>query len=71
MKSEEYNVKPKQAEALNDLNKIIGKKIPCLDERGIPSFGVKIDNMAWTLWSKRTSKTNFKARHYQRIVLKL
>ena len=41
--TEEYKVTPEQAQALNDLEKLIGKSIPLKEDVEYGNFGVKIE----------------------------
>ena len=46
-----YDIEPEQAKAIKELNKIVGKEIPFLDERGLPAFGFKVkDKHVIGLW---------------------
>jgi len=57
---EQYDVDPFQLRILNDLNKYLDKPIPLVDERGLPSFGVKIEeNKIVCLWLDRCGFTKF------------
>ncbi|MFX0070680.1 MAG: leucine-rich repeat domain-containing protein, partial [Candidatus Hermodarchaeota archaeon] len=55
-----FSLEPKQEKALKKLNKIVGKEIPCLDEKGIPAFGFKVeDNAIISLWLYRCDLKEF------------
>ena len=55
-----YDIEPEQAKALKDLNKIVGKEIPFLDERGLPAFGFKVkDKQVIGLWLYNCSLKKF------------
>jgi len=50
-KFEKSNLEQKQFKILDQLSEIIGKKIPHLDEKGLPAFGFKSEgNNVIGLW---------------------